>query len=199
VGEATIKRDGDFAAALDTLARIGGEKARKEILSRGSRVDRKAVKKIADVATGKGREKADPRKAKRLLQEALAGKGIRQAENEIKAEEIRAEPPPLPEGPFRVIVVDPPWSYDSRAADATHRAANPYPSMTLDQIKALKEDVLRVAHEDCILWLWTTNAHMRAALEVLDEWGFEHKTILTWVKRTPSIQEWERSHPERAG
>jgi hypothetical protein len=40
VSERTIRRDGDFAAAMDVVARIGGEKVRKEILSRESRVDR---------------------------------------------------------------------------------------------------------------------------------------------------------------
>lgn len=39
-----------------------------------------------------------------------------------------------------------------------------------------------IGHEDAVLWLWTTNAHMRDALQVLDAWGFQHKTILTWIK-----------------
>lgn len=33
--------------------------------------------------------------------------------------------------------IDPPWQYEARAADMTHRARNPYPDMTLDAIKAL--------------------------------------------------------------
>ena len=52
--------------------------------------------------------------------------------------------------------------------------------MTLQQIKDL--NVKSRAHKDCILWLWTTNAHMRVAFDVLDAWGFKFKTILTWVK-----------------
>src|SRR5262249_34268377 len=35
---------------------------------------------------------------------------------------------------------------------------------------------------DCILWLWTTNFYMRDAFGVVEAWGFEQKTILTWVK-----------------
>src|SRR5947209_4812320 len=35
-----------------------------------------------------------------------------------QAEQIRAEPPPLPnKGPYRVIVADPPWSYSVRQTD----------------------------------------------------------------------------------
>jgi len=66
-----------------------------------------------------------------------------------QAEEIKQEPPPLPAGPFRVIVIDPPWSYENRASDSSHRAANPYPSMPLDDIKAIP--VGGLAGDDCIL------------------------------------------------
>jgi hypothetical protein len=43
-----------------------------------------------------------------------------------KAEAISAEPPPLPTGPFRTIVADPPWFY-ARDDDPSHRGACPYP------------------------------------------------------------------------
>ncbi len=70
---------------------------------------------------------------------------------------IRREPAAAACGPFRVLSIDPPWQYASRADDPTHRARNPYPDMTLDAIKALP--VREYAHPDgCILWLWTTNA-----------------------------------------
>ena len=108
--------------------------------------------------------------------------------------QIAKEPPPIPKGPFRVIAVDPPWTYDSRAEDTTHRAANPYPSMTIEQIKAL--DVAGLTHKDCVLWLWTTNAHMREAFGILDAWGFTFKTILTWVKDRMGTGDWLRGQTE---
>jgi N6-adenosine-specific RNA methylase IME4 len=190
VGEATIVRDGEFAAAVDKVAEIGGDEARKAILSRGATVARKEVKKIAQVA------KKEPEKAKQLLGSILAGeaKSVKQVEKKAAAEKIQQEPPPLPEGPFRVIVADPPWSYDSRSDDATHRAANPYASMPIEAIKAMP--VRKMAHEDCVLWLWTTNAHMRQAFEVLDAWGFAHKTILTWVKDRMGTGDWLRGQTE---
>jgi len=87
-----------------------------------------------------------------------------------KAEAIRREPPPLPAGPFRVIVADPPWPFEFRVEDPSRRGTTPYPQMSLDEIKAM--DVASIAHDDCILWLWTTNCHMRCAFEVLEAWGF---------------------------
>jgi N6-adenosine-specific RNA methylase IME4 len=118
-----------------------------------------------------------------------------QARRQLEAERIRAEPRPLPEGPFRVIAIDPPWDYGKRAGDPSHRGAIPYPSMTVDAIQALP--VARLAHQDCVLWLWTTNAHMRAALDVLAAWHFEHKTILTWLKAGRlGVGDWLRGQTE---
>jgi N6-adenosine-specific RNA methylase IME4 len=53
--------------------------------------------------------------------------------------------------------------------------------MTIDEICALP--VASLAAKDSIVWLWTTNFHMlNGAPKVLDAWGFEPRTILTWVK-----------------
>lgn len=108
---------------------------------------------------------------------------------------IRREPPPLPSrGPYRVIVADPPWPYEVRSADPSHRATQPYPQMSITEICALR--VADIAHTDCILWLWTTNHHMREAFNVLDAWGFRQKTILTWVKHKMGTGDWLRGQTE---
>jgi N6-adenosine-specific RNA methylase IME4 len=110
---------------------------------------------------------------------------------------IRAEPPPYPgHGPYRVIVVDPPWPYEIRAEDVSHRAAHDYPTMTLEQIRAESPKVDAIAHQDCILWLWVTNHHMREAFTVLDAWGFEQKTMLTWAKDRMGTGDWLRGQTE---
>ena len=120
---------------------------------------------------------------------------IKEQKKQVVVEQIKREPKPLPDGPFRVQAIDPPWKYESRAEDKTHRARNPYPDMTVDEIKALP--VGEKAHpEGCILWLWTTNAFMRQAFECLDAWGFENKTILTWVKDKMGTGDWLRGKTE---
>jgi N6-adenosine-specific RNA methylase IME4 len=108
---------------------------------------------------------------------------------------IRKEAPPLPHrGPYRVIVADPPWPYEKRADDPSHRGVHPSPSMSIAQICAM--DVKAIAHDDAILWLWTTNHHMREAFDVLDAWGFQQKTILTWVKDRMGLGDWLRGQTE---
>jgi N6-adenosine-specific RNA methylase IME4 len=101
--------------------------------------------------------------------------------------------PPLPQGPFRVIVLDPAWEYDKNAWRFSVSAPD-YPTMSLDEIRKL--DVPALADQDCILWLWTTNSHMAVALDLVRHWGFRHKTILTWVKDRMGVGEWLRGQTE---
>ncbi len=97
-----------------------------------------------------------------------------------QAEAIRNEPPPLPnQGPYRVIVADPAWPY-RRLRCRGGAIFLPYPTMTIEEIRALP--VASIAHKDCVLWLWTTNSHLRDAFTVVDAWGFTQKTVLTWAK-----------------
>src|ERR1035437_156238 len=104
-----------------------------------------------------------------------------------QAKELDAAPPRLPTGPFQVIVADPPWRYES---------GNflPYPTMDIEDIKAMP--VRDIAAADAILRLWTTNTHLRAAFEIAEAWGFEYKTALTWVKDRMGTGEWLRGQTE---
>lgn len=111
-----------------------------------------------------------------------------------QVEEIAQEPPSLPTGPFRVIVVDPPWAYEKRATDPSHRAALPYPSLAIEEIEVVP--VQKLAADDAILWLWATNAHLEDAFHIVRAWGFEYKTLLTWVKDRMGTGDWLRGQTE---
>lgn len=157
------------------------------------------------VSAAAGLVKLSPEKQRSIVARVVSGNSgevrpglvralVKQEQRSEVAKQIKAEPVPLPKGPFRVIVSDPPWQYDKRAGDPTHRGDLPYPSMTTEEICRLPVPAL--AHEDCILWLWTTNAFMRDAFNVLDAWGFEEKTILTWVKDRMGLGDWLRGRTE---
>jgi N6-adenosine-specific RNA methylase IME4 len=111
-----------------------------------------------------------------------------------KAEAIAAEPQPLPPGPFRVIVADPPWSDDHRATHPSRREACPYPVMSVEEICAM--DIAAIAHDDAVLWLWATNRHLREAFRVVEAWGFTYKTMLTWAKDRMGTGDWLRGQTE---
>jgi hypothetical protein len=105
-----------------------------------------------------------------------------------QAEAILREPPPLPaRGPYRVGTADPPWPF---GADPYFRkGASPYPEMSIAEICALP--VASIMHEDSIFLLWTTNRFLREAFQVLDAWGFEYRTTLTWAKdRHNALGDW---------
>ena len=104
---------------------------------------------------------------------------------------------------FRCIVADPPWKYGAKRPFGASREFRPnswdktdigamtkYPLMNTEDICALP--VADVADKDAHLYLWTTNAFMREAHEVVEAWGFRQKTILTWCKvkhdGTPSMK-----------
>jgi len=99
---------------------------------------------------------------------------------------------PRIEGKYNVIVVDPPWAYGTTYDPQGRRCASPYPEMSIEELKQLEIPCA----EDCVLWLWTTNAFIHDAFHLLEAWGFEPKTILTWVKNTIGLGNWLRGQTE---
>jgi N6-adenosine-specific RNA methylase IME4 len=58
-------------------------------------------------------------------------------------------------------------------------------------------DVGQWAREDyCHLYLYTTNNFMPHAVELMKTWGFDHKTILTWVKPQIGLGSYFRNSTE---
>ena len=100
----------------------------------------------------------------------------------------------MPKGVYETIVVDPAWEYDTKY-DPAHwrgRAGNPYPTMSLEEIAALR---LPVA-DDATVWLWTTNSFLRDAFGILDAWGLKYRNTLTWFKPRLGIGCWLRNSTE---
>jgi N6-adenosine-specific RNA methylase IME4 len=82
---------------------------------------------------------------------------------------------------YSCLVLDPPWRYELRVTDDTHRGKIPYKSMAFDEIRDLP--IAQLADPNgCVQFLWTTNNHMADAFKLLECWGFTTKTILTWEK-----------------
>ena len=79
-------------------------------------------------------------------------------------------------GRFRTLVVDPPWDEDNISRSAGHD----YALMTREQIRAIP--IPDWAESNCHLYLWATNNIVPLACSLVERWGFEHKSILTWVK-----------------
>src|SRR5262245_37164438 len=93
---------------------------------------------------------------------------------------------------FKTIVADPPWPYDQDDVTGCRRpkingepskgisSKRRYGSMTIEELCAMR--VREMADENAHLYLWTTNSFMVEAHRIAHAWGFEQKTIITWVK-----------------
>lgn len=84
-----------------------------------------------------------------------------------------------PTGKFDVIAIDPPWNYGTQFNASGRRVANPYPEMTQEELKKIELP----ASENCVLFLWTTHKFIWDAKELLDEWGFEYRSMFVWNKQ----------------
>jgi len=89
---------------------------------------------------------------------------------------------PLPDGKFCTIVIDPPWPMKKilRIAAPRQELELDYPTMTIDEIKALP--LRSIAAENCHVYLWTTQKFLPTAFEVFKAWGTKYECLLTWVK-----------------
>lgn len=88
-----------------------------------------------------------------------------------------------PLGGFRLIYVDPPWSYRDKANAHKRGAAHKYPTMSIGELLNLRPLVDALAADDCALAMWYTAPLLPDALELVRGWGFRYKTkLFDWVK-----------------
>ena len=96
---------------------------------------------------------------------------------------------------YRTIVADPPWDMPN-SGPWTGVTGNwgpyvgetsdiPYPTMTLDDIRALP--VKDMADGDAHLYLWTTNRFLESTYDIARAWGFRPAQLLTWCKAPMGI------------
>lgn len=98
---------------------------------------------------------------------------------------------------FNVILADPPWLYQKNPGAKTPGGQIPgagiaereYPTMTNEELQALP--IKNLAAPDSHLFMWVTNPGMFGGRfsritprDIAESWGFEYRTLLTWVKTT---------------
>lgn len=99
---------------------------------------------------------------------------------------------------YSVIYADPAWRFSQginrrkkiRDKFGTNEELSlQYPTMSDREIIEL--NVGELADDTCVLFLWTTDAHLEVAIKAINNWGFKYKTIaFTWNKKRCFMGKW---------
>jgi N6-adenosine-specific RNA methylase IME4 len=87
-------------------------------------------------------------------------------------------------GGFRVIYADPPWTFKTYSPKGRGRCADAhYDVISLEGLKELRSEIDRYAAKDCALFLWATDPLLPKAIDIIDAWAFNYKTVaFYWAK-----------------
>lgn len=93
---------------------------------------------------------------------------------------------------YGVIYMDPAWEHETYGdvLGKGHAAANHYPTMTDEELRAIP--VQDWAAPDCVCFMWTTGPHLVQAIALLEHYGFDYKTHAVWVKHKVITGYWFR-------
>lgn len=99
----------------------------------------------------------------------------------------------LPTKKYGVILADPEWRFEpwSRQSGMDRAADNHYPTSCIEVIAS--RDVVSIAADDCVLFLWATAPMLPHALTVMAAWGFDYKSNYVWAKVKSGTGYWNRS------
>ena len=103
---------------------------------------------------------------------------VRELRTQIK-EAKKQDPIPIPDGTYRVIYADPPWSYGDKLIEGYGAAEHHYSSMS---IRELCELPFPKTEENAVLFLWVTSPLLKECFEVIEAWGFTYKASFVWDK-----------------
>ena len=82
------------------------------------------------------------------------------------------------ENKYQIIYADPPWKYKTNWGNGSNE--HTYKTMDFEDICMLP--VAEITDREAHLYLWVTNPFIKQGLELCSRWGFEYKTLITWIK-----------------
>ena len=136
-----------------------------------------------------------------LLARALAGEKVsargelKKIEREEKERILGEKQMSFPQGKFGVVLADPAWSFQTYSEKGMDRSAdNHYPCQSVEDICSWP--VSGITDKNCVIFLWATVPMLPQALKVMEAWGFEYKSHVTWVKDRIGTGYWFRNQHE---
>lgn len=121
---------------------------------------------------------------------------VKQTKREARERDLGAKQQALPKKQYGVILADPEWRFEpySRETGMDRAADNHYPTSALCNIAA--RDVLSIAADDSVLYLWGVIPMLPQALSVMSAWGFDYKSAHIWGKNKIGLGYWARENCE---
>ena len=83
---------------------------------------------------------------------------------------------------YQCLYVDPPWTYGSAGPTIQNQCTDHYPTMDLEELKALP--IGEIADKESVLFLWATNPQLPKAFALIEAWGFDYKTVFKVWRKT---------------
>ena len=94
----------------------------------------------------------------------------------------------FPDRKYQIVYADPPWKFSSKELQKYNGERftsmdKHYQTQNKDWIYGLPVDV--ITDNDCALFLWVTDAHLKEGIKTIESWGFKYITIaFVWEKKT---------------
>ena len=92
---------------------------------------------------------------------------------------------------FKTILADVPYMKNQTGS---YGACKHYNLMSHEEIRNMP--IKDIAADNAHLWFWTSNSYMEESYDIIRAWGFEPKSIFTWVKPTLGLGTYLRNSTE---
>lgn len=83
---------------------------------------------------------------------------------------------------YNIIYADPPWKYNEQKTKASRTVNLQYDTMKTESMYNFP--IKQISNNNSVCFMWATYPKLKEALELLEKWGFNYKTVaFTWVKK----------------
>lgn len=198
-GELWVKGEAKLGEELEKLPEVRGGDQKSKIKSTKSELLIKPTRDALGIdkklsARAKRIHELGERQRKRLIEElkaenkpinSVAVLSLQRKENKTEKKHQLATAAFSEDGPFDVVVIDPPWPMQKIDRDVRpNQDAFDYPVMTEEQLAAFwSKELEPKLKSDAHVFCWTTQRFLRPAIRLIEEaWGLRYMLLMVWHK-----------------
>jgi N6-adenosine-specific RNA methylase IME4 len=102
----------------------------------------------------------------------------------------------MPRAAFAVGYCDVPWQQEAWSDETGQDKGLRYPSMSVDELMMLCAGERSPFTQDAVLYFWATTNRLHHALNIIEAWGFDYVSAITWDKVNIGMGRWVRDRTE---